>query len=521
MLFTDPLFLFVFLPVACALFYGLSRLWGATAGLAVIFAASMVFYLPWGAFSTGLLITSVVVNFFISQGLLNLPDERRRLRLTLVWGGEGYNLITLIWFKYHILRAFVLRGGGIEAADLIIPAGISFYTFHQAAFLADAYRRDESVVRYLGGLKTLGDRAAGFVRYAAFVTFFPQLVIGPITYLKEFQPQVATQGFGRFRQSDIAVGLTLMTIGMFKKLVLADNLAPYADTVFSHAGDGLAIHPVSGWIGVFAYYAQLYFDFSGYSDMALGLARMFGLRYPINFFSPLKSVGVVDFYRRWHMTLTRVISRFLYTPLSLNGTRFAMKRRWPKGPTRMLALWIPLLVNFEVIGLWHGALWTFVTFGLVHGAWYILETEARNTKAWKRWKKQSPDWLRTFLGRCIFLIPMALCFALFRSESLGAMGHLLKSLFAFDFSIPGAVPFYKAVAMLMGAFAVIYFMPNSVELLRRWRPGLATYDNPSHAVRWLFPAWRPTWPWALFVGVLFVWGLYYVSRQPPFLYQGF
>ncbi len=522
MIFTDPLFLFVFLPVCLALFHLARSKLGRDAALTVMMAASLLFYLPWGWLMLVLLVVSLSLNFTVGHQLLALPDGHR-WRGRLFWLGQAYNLGALIWFKYKIITWFLARDSDLRLGlmDMAIPAGISFYTFHQAAFLADALNREPSVVAVMGHLKTLKQRLSAFVRYGAFVAFFPQLVIGPITYMREFQPQIDGRKFLKFSQMNLAVGLALVALGMFKKVVIADNLGPTVDVVFAAAHAGAPINPVHAWAGALSYVGQLYFDFSGYSDMALGLARMFGIRYPINFFSPLKAVGIIDYYKRWHMTLTRVISRFLYTPLSLEGTRYAARRRLPWVPTHALAVWLPLMVNFEVIALWHGALWTFIVFGLMHGTWYVIETEVRATKRFKKWKKNSSPVLRAWIGRSIFILPMVISYVMFRSESLSGAMHLYAQMFGANIDAPASFGMARPTLMLAIAFAIIYLAPNTIELLRRYRPGIMTYENESYSARWAKWSWRPNWLWAAFCGVLTIVALYYVSRQPPFLYQGF
>lgn len=528
MVFTDPFFLFAFLPLAVGAFFLVSRRFGPTAGLAVIFLSSIAFYAPWGWGNVALLLSMLTINFAAGSFIAKASDGRAGVRRRVLIGAQIANFGVLIWFKYQFLQTF-LGGAGVTFVDVAIPVGISFYTFHQAVFLLDAYRRDASVIAYLGDISSVIGRIKAFLRFGAFVTFFPQLVIGPITYLNEFEPQTrAKSGFGKFSQTDLAIGLMYMAIGMFKKLVIADNLAVIADPVFEMAGAGSPINAISAWIGVLAYYLQLYFDFSGYSDMALGIARVFGIRFPINFFSPLKAVGIIDYYKRWHMTLTRVISRFLFTPISLAATRFGATRRLSRGKLRVISLWIPLVINFEVIGLWHGALATFIVFGLIHGAWYIAETEVRGAKWWKAWRKRSPEMLRTLLGRAIFLVPMVLTFALFRSENLTAYGHLLSQMTPATLDVPRAGSALRGILMLLPPFAIIYFLPNSVELLRKWRPGLMTYEHPLEPTspglwRRGFEAlsWRPDWVWSVVWLTLVISSLYFVARQPPFLYQGF
>lgn len=519
MVFSDPFFLFAFLPLACLIFYLAAGRFGAHVGMGVMLAASLLFYAPHGLFNLALLAVSVTVNFAIGTLLIRMDDDRSAARRSLFIVGEAFNLLLLCWFKYRIFSGVIDIGDRGSFSAIAIPVGISFYTFHQAAFLADAHAREESVKAFLGHMPSRTGLVRSYVRYAAFVTFFPQLVIGPITYLKEFQPQVAATGFGRLRRANIVAALMLIAIGLFKKLAIADNLAIPASLVF----DTLPIDPAMGsrdaWWGVAAYYAQLYFDFSGYSDMALGIGLLFGIRYPANFYSPLKAVGIVDFYRRWHMTLTRVIARFLFTPLSLWGTRFAFRHRLPRALARPLSLWIPLLINFEVIGLWHGAAQTFLIFGLIHGIWYVIETEVRAAKVWKRWRKATSPTLRRFLGRALFLVPMMLTFALFRSASPAAAWDLLRLLFAGDWSLPSALA--KHAALIAFAFAIIYLLPNSVELMRRYRPALLPYDNQSYTLFRKIPAWRDTWPWAVFFAALLAVCLYDIGKVSPFLYAGF
>ncbi len=536
MSFTDPAFLFVALPFALLVFYSLARWFGKNAAFGAMFALSIAAYSSWGLHNVALLLMSVTVNFSVAQVLISLPDERGGARRAALWFGQAYNFCTLIWFKYQFVQLLLQRatGDALTPLQIALPIGISFYTFQQAAFLMDAHHRDRAVVDYIGGLRGWFARAGGFIRYGAFATFFPQLMIGPISYLREFQRQAASERFGRMRQQDIAAGLALLGIGFFKKSVIADSLGPIAGPIFTGAAQGVELHAATAWIGVFAFYAQLYFDFSGYSDMALGIARLFGVRLPINFYSPLKAVGIVDYYRRWHMTLTRVISRFLFTPLSLAGTRWAMARRLPKGLQRMLALWIPLLVNFEVIALWHGAAATFVVFGLMHGTWYVLETEVRASRRWKAWRDRTSAAVRTCMGRALFVLPMALTFALFRSESLNAATHLFGQLFPLGgfahaqaardvgaaLGIGGGRPHAPMLLKLAAAYALIYLAPNSIEMLRRWRPGIPTYDNRSYGGIWN-PRWRPDGRWTAAWLALVVASLYCVSQQAPFIYMGF
>lgn len=524
MIFSDPTFLFLFFPIFAITFFGMGRRFGNDAALTTIFVASLLCYLPWGILPFTLLASSIVLNFSFAAWLYAPGlEEKQSTRKSIHLVGQVVNFAVLIWFKYQIVQyLWALNTGDRTFLMMLIPAGISFYTFHQAAFLADAYAREENVTRLLAGGRSPKTLLTSFARYGAFVSFFPQLVIGPITYLKEFYPQVTVRRFGRFSGIDVSIGLALIAAGLFKKLVLADNLSYVTTVVFTASEAGARLGAGGAMTGMLAYYAQLYLDFSGYSDIALGLARFCGIRYPINFFSPLKSVGIIDFYRRWHMTLTRVISRFVFQPMSIKGTR--RSTRWPKKYRRLASLWLPLLLNFELIALWHGATMTFALFGLLHGTWYIAETEVRATRWFKAWRARSSALLRQILGRLIFTLPMMATFALFRSETLAGFGHLLYAATGLN-GVPlseGAESFgVRYYAVLGVCFVVIGLLPNSIELMRRYRPGLLPYINPLSRTAAMLPVWRPTWPWAILSGAFAIAALMFLSRQPPFLYQGF
>ena len=522
MIFIDPVFLVFFLPATLLAFYLALLTRGRNEALLIILIASIVFYAPYGIFSVVLLLVALLVNFSVANALLNFADDHGYRRI-LYWCGQAYNIVSLCYFKYKIATVLLGANSGLltDVAGVAIPAGISFYTFHQAAFLADAYVREKSVVEFFEGIRSLRTGFWAFCRYGAFVSFFPQLIIGPITYLHEFHPQVKSKKFLSFDPVNISVGLALISIGMFKKVVIADNIAPTVELVFSAAQTGAIMDSVHAWIGALSYMAQLYFDFSGYSDMALGLARMFGLRYPINFFSPFKATGIIDYYRRWHMTLTRVISRFLYTPLSIAGTRYSARHRLSPLPAQILSLWLPILINFQIISLWHGATWTFVAFGLMHGFWYAAEAQIRTSKKYKNIRKTTSPIIRLLIERAIFFVLLCLSLTMFRSESVGAAFHLYAQMFGASPGVPSAFDMREPVFMLLCAFSIIYLLPNVVELMRRYRPAIMTYENDSYGLAFLRNIWRPSWTWAAFAAILTIPSLHYVSRQPPFLYQGF
>lgn len=521
MTFTEPFFLLVFLPAGMLAFHLVGR-FGRDAALAALLFLSILFYLPWGFGSTALLLGSITVNFLAGSLLLAMSDKQEAVRRWILTAGLLFNLVLLVWFKYRGISGLSSPADGAAEVAVRIPAGISFYTFHQAAFLVDAFSRERHVLAWLSRAQGLRSAGIRFLRYGSFVSFFPQLVIGPITYLREFQPQTQLGSFGRLRRIDFAVGMALIAIGLFKKLVIADALAPGADSVFLAASLGEPLDSLGALAGVGFFYLQLYFDFSGYSDIALGLGRIFGIRYPINFDSPLRANGIIDWYRRWHMTLTRVISRFLFTPLSILGARLAIRRRYTGAFAKLLGLWLPLLINFEVIGLWHGAVWTFVAFGIAHGLWYIVETEVRRTRKWRVWRDRVPVWRRWLYGHAILLALMPLSFALFRADSLETFVRLVLAIVIPDFSAPTHDAIFSALPIAVLGTLIVYLMPNSIELLSRLRPGIVTYQNPSTTPQpFARLRWRPDWAGSLFVAAILMCALWFLSRQAPFLYEGF
>ena len=522
MLFVEPLFLLIFLPAAVGAFYAARRLGGITTALAVIVAASAIFYAPYGPLPAALLGASLVINLVLGVLLVDVVQHDGRRRALLV-AGLFIDFANLATFKY-LNQAAEMAHASHPILDVAIPAGISFYTFHQAVFLVHAYNRQEEVQRFFSGARTVADRFATFIRYAAFVAFFPQLVIGPITYMSEFGPQVRRADFARLRLRDLEVGATLVIVGLFKKIVIADSLATIASPIYLHIQQGGQITGEQALLAVIAYFFQLYFDFSGYSDMALGIARLFGLRLPQNFDSPLRATGIIDFYRRWHMTLTRVIIVFVFTPLSLWGTRAAVARGLRGWRGRLLSAWVPLVLNFQIIALWHAAKYTFVAFGVVHGIWYVIETEVRRSKRYRRFAARSSERFRTIVGVIATTIPLSLTFALFRSPNLHIFWILLRSLGPHGFAPTemnaGVVAPWTWPAM--GLIAVlVYLTPNIYELLRDEHPAIPTFENRSITPLALRFKWRPTLVWGLSAIALLITALTRIGAPSPFLYAGF
>ena len=352
MLFTSAAFFFLFLPIVLAGFFMIARA-SYTAAAVWLFIASLIFYGYWMPAYTLLLVLSIAVNFLIGSKISRTvrtptsPSGKRFARRWLV-AGVTVNLCVLGYFKYanfFVDSMNVVLGFEWSMGRVILPIGISFFTFTQIAFLADAYQK--------------GTHEYKLAHYGLFVTYFPHLVAGPVLHHAQMMPQFGRESTYRFDSANVAAGLLIFAIGLIKKVILADSISPFADTVFDAADKGAVPTRTEAWLGAFAYTFQLYFDFSGYSDMAIGLSLLFNIRIPYNFDSPYRSLNISEFWRRWHMTLSAFLRDYLYIPLG--GNKHGSARRY-----------VNLMITMLLGGLWHGANWTFVLWGGLHGAYLAI-----------------------------------------------------------------------------------------------------------------------------------------------------
>ena len=315
MLFNSYEFLFLFLPLSVAGFFLVGSRGHHRLAVAWLAGASLFFYGWWNPAYVWLILASIGVNYTLGLGLGSRPSQGGLLRRFLLTLGITFNLGLLGYYKYSnffVDTACSLMGGTSHLAAITLPLAISFFTFQQIAFLVDTYKGHARVYDLL--------------HYCLFVTFFPQLIAGPIVHHREMMPQFMRRSFLRLNSEHVAIGLTLFCMGLFKKVVLADGVAAYATPIFHAAEQGVSLSFFDAWAGALAYTFQLYFDFSGYCDMALGIARVFGIRLPLNFNSPYKARNMIEFWRRWHMTLSRFLRDYLYIPLG--GNRHGRVRRY-------------------------------------------------------------------------------------------------------------------------------------------------------------------------------------------------
>lgn len=352
MLFTSAVFFWGYLPTVFLVYYLLGRQSPVRAA-SWLFLSSLAFYAYWMPEFILLLLGSIVWNFWVGSNIAKLdplsgvPSKRRLAKYWLI-SGIAVDLAILAYFKYAgflVANINALLHLNWSLGNIILPIGISFFTFTQIAFLADTYLK--------------GTKEYKFIHYGLFVTYFPHLIAGPVLHHAQMMPQFKESATYRLALSNIAAGLFIFAIGLFKKIILADGVSPYADAVFNASGAGQQPDVFEAWIGTLAYTFQLYFDFSGYSDMAIGLSWMFNIRLPYNFDSPYKALNISDFWRRWHMTLSKFLRDYLYIPLGGNQ----------KGPLRR---YVNLLLTMLLGGLWHGANWTFVFWGALHGGYLVI-----------------------------------------------------------------------------------------------------------------------------------------------------
>lgn len=469
MLFNSATFLFAFLPVALAGYFLILRYLGKLPSQLWLFLVSLFFYGWWNPAYVALILVLMLFNFYLGRYLILKPD-RKTLAI-----GIAANLVVLGYYKYTaFLFATVnqLTGADLFVPEILLPLGISFFTFQKIAFLVDCHRR-------------LAHPNQSLINFGLFISFFPQLIAGPIVHHKEMMPQFANPK--PFSSHNFAVGLCLLGIGLFKKIMIADTLNEYVEPLFK-AAETRELHIVEAWVASLAYTFQIYFDFSGYSDMALGLGKMFNVRLPVNFFSPYKSTNIIDFWRRWHMTLSRFLRDYLYIPLG--GNRKGKARRY-----------INLLLTMLLGGLWHGANWTFVIWGALHGIFLSVNH-------W--WQHAGLFKIHPYIGRVMTFICVMVAWVYFRAPDMATANSIVASLFdaaslkgqgVYDalFSRAGVLretfdahDAVFAFVIIPISFIICWGLPNSIEIMRKGRPCIG---SPRMSFTRKFPArylvWRP------------------------------
>ncbi len=484
MLFNSYEFIYVFLPIAALLFFALRGRAMLAAGWLGL--ASLFFYGYWSPRYTLLLLASIAANYVMGRGIFHLRDgPRLRDCRFLLATAVAFNLGLLAYYKYanfFVDSVNTLAGTGFQLERIVLPIGISFFTFTQIAYLVDAYQGKA--------------RESDPVRYLLFVSYFPHLIAGPILHHSEMMPQFADRRTYRFDAANISIGAAFFFIGLFKKVVLADGIQPFVGPVFD-ADPAYRLTLIEAWLGALAYTVQLYFDFSGYSDMAVGLSKIFNIDLPLNFNSPYKAHNIVEFWRRWHMTLSRFLRDYLYIPLG--GNRHGRLRRYAN-----------LLTTMLLGGLWHGAGWNFVIWGGLHGLYLVCN------HAWQSFRAEVLGHdldRRTAPGRAmgtlVTFLAVVVAWVFFRAPSFsaalnvlqgmaGLQGVVLPELWRGALAPEGATTIAglsfgyleafagtRQIVWVAALLAIAWGLPNSQQLVGWLRTGVVSragrYAADSHA----------------------------------------
>lgn len=434
-------YIFVFLPLAVSGYFLLGRCKHLPLSRYLLVAVSLLFYLYGGLRYLPLLLVSIGVNYCIGEGILRYGNTvGAGFKKGLLTCGIIFNVLFLGGFKYADFFAANINAlvhSRIAPLGLILPLAISFYTFQQIAYLVDCYRGDA--------------KKSSFKDYCLFVTFFPQLIAGPILRQREIMPQFDQAPDTRIDYRNLTLGLTIFSLGLVKQVVIADTFGLWADAGFS---PGASCSFIEAWISSLSYTFQIYFDFSGYTDMAIGSAYFFNIRLPFNFDSPYKALNIQDFWRRWHITLSRFLRDYIYIPLGGNQ----------KGEA---GIYGNLLITFLIAGLWHGAGWTFVLWGALHGFACVIY------RMWNKWGVKLPKLLAGFIT--FNFINIAWVF--FRAESIRDASNMLKAMFGLTVLSGGSLfehisgkQQYFSWLILAVSLVTIFFMKNTNSIPERFQP---------------------------------------------------
>jgi len=495
MLFNSYAFLLGFLPAALLAFHALRRLGLERAALAALVLFSLAFYAWWNPVYLLLLVPLTLATFLVARAIARFRTARPRIARALTIAAVAGNLLVLGWFKYAnflVDNAAALVGAHWTLAKIVLPLGISFFVFQKIAFLVDAYRG--KVDRF------------DLLEFALFVSFFPQLIAGPIVHHGEVLPQF--RELGREREPLAALGVTILAIGLAKKVVLADSAATVASPAFDAAAAGATLGAAGAWLGALAYTVQLYFDFSGYSDMAIGAALLFGIRLPLNFASPYRSTNIAEFWHRWHMTLSRFLRDYLYIPLG--GNRHGAARRTAN-----------LLVTMLLGGLWHGAAWTFVAWGALHGTYLVVHRGWQRTRA--RVSRSPAGRIEVCAGAALTFVAVVVGWVLFRAADLPTAFAILRAMAGGNGATgDGALPSHDAASAAMVALLLViaFFAPNTQQITGYRGPATpaAAPASPPAPPTW---RWRATPAWASASAAVAAVAMMSLSHVSEFLYFQF
>jgi alginate O-acetyltransferase complex protein AlgI len=503
MSFTSLQFIFVFLPLAYLAFVLAHRYGGAQQAINALAVISIIFYAMFGAQLFLVLLISMIFNFTVGNVIACLKDHPRVAK-NLLLGSVAANLALLGYLKYtnfFIDVANQITGTGYSHFEIAVPLGVSFFTFVQIGFIIDAY--NGQLLKH------------DFAKYIVFTAFFPCVTAGPLVMQREMMGQLSDTQTPAFDVRRVTIGLTMFAMGLFKKVVLADSIAPFANKVFDGAQSGMMLDTMTAWTGALCYTLQLYFDFSGYSDMAIGLATIFAVKLPLNFDSPFKSTNISDFWRRWHMTMTRFFTTYLYSSMAMHGMRKGAGLRLGRVGRFILVAALPSIFTFLVAGVWHGSGWTYVIYGVMHGL--AIAT-------FLGWREFSGTTLPTPVAWLLTMVTVVCGLVMFRAPDvttaltiLGQMwslsaGNGVGQLLVIDSA--------QAISMIVIMGAITLLLPNTQQILHHEWP--VVDEKPAEAASAAgLVAWRPSFGTACVSACIFAIAITSIGSSSGFLYYKF
>jgi alginate O-acetyltransferase complex protein AlgI len=481
MLFNSYPFLLIYLPVVLLVFFGFSKMHLTRAAKGWLLLSSLFFYSYWDVHYLPLLAGSIIFNYGCGSWILS--TKQLVFKKAFLISGIGGDLALLFYFKYYNFFLSSVLGDSHQLMEVILPLGISFFTFTQIAYLVDTYQHKAE--------------QCDVISYGLFVTIFPHLIAGPILHHKDMLKQFNSLRMHVLSWPNLAQGTFLFVLGLFKKVVIADSLAEFVKPIFSNQE---TISFVQAWFGAITYTLQLYFDFSGYSDMAVGLGLLFSLRLPINFNSPYQADSIIDFWRRWHMTLSQFLRDYLY--ISLGGNRYG---KWAK----LRNLFITMLLG----GLWHGAGWTFVLWGACHGLFLIIN------HLWRDLKLNMPAWL----ARALTLLAVICAWVIFRAPTVDQALNILAGMAGFHgIVLPEkymhSLEFLKIVGVTFAYLPDANFRFWDIALVALLFIGVLILPNSNY---WQHRFKQRPLLWTVPCAFLFVMSLLYLNEMAEFLYYQF
>lgn len=499
MLFNSYGFIFIFLPVVILIYFTLGAKYHHQLAVSWLVAASLFYYAWWNPSYIVLIIFSMLFNYIMG---IKLSSGHKPNKPLLAFG-VCINILLLGYFKYanfFLENINKLTNSEFSAGTIILPLAISFFTFQQIAYLVDSYQKET--------------REYNFLNYALFVTFFPQLIAGPIVHHREMISQFTHDSTVKFNTRYIEMGLTIFSIGLFKKVIIADGISVFSTPLFNAAFNNTSFSTFDAWTGALAYSFQLYFDFSAYSDMAIGVGLMFGIKLPINFFSPYKAINIIDFWSRWHMTLSRFLRDYLYIPLG--GNREGQVKRYRN-----------LVITMLLGGLWHGAGWTFIVWGGLHGLFLIINHSWHAIRRLFNHNVKRTTFIGSVISCAITFFAITLAWVFFRAPNFDSAMTIVSTMLGMDNNAQFDAQLFakdkdRIIIWFLSISIIIWALPNISEWMNYSPHDEIKRPRPSRLLTRLTQfTYRPSVAWATISAAIAIAAILNLSKASEFLYFQF